>query len=269
LQALEDKLNVDEALENRQHLISDLDSTLGDRNPKIIGIRSNLYKFVHNFNHSSTDQLISGTYCHPLLVPHIACWVSPTFALKVSEIVNNHIIADYHSKLEETRTAFQSIEQELIATQEALSSSQQSVASQNEQIKVKMETIDELSKEIVEKEVQHDQWSSTHAFTLLKNNDIEAVLPYYVIRCLRSKVTSSINKLRRKHPRAQVIWQQHRIPNGVNLYSRLKYDKSILTSRNYCIPSHDEAQFINKLNEIAGNEYTRNIYTPFNNWVPN
>ena len=269
LQALEDKLNVDEALENRQHLISDLDSTLGDRNLKIIGIRSNLYKFVNNFNHTTTDQLISGTYSHPLLAPHIACWVSPYFAIKVSAIVNNYFIAEYQSKLQETRYAFESIAQELITTKEVLSVTQQSLASQSDQVQIKHETISDLSNEITKKEVQHNQWASTHAFTLLKINDVEAILPYYVIRCLRGKVTSSINKLRLKHPRAQVIWQQHKIPNAVNLYSRLKSDKSIHTTRNYCIPSNDEAQFINKLNDLAGNDYTCNIYTPFNDWVPN
>jgi len=34
--------------------------------------------FVQTANKSVEDKLISGTYCHPLLIPHIACWVSPS-----------------------------------------------------------------------------------------------------------------------------------------------------------------------------------------------
>jgi hypothetical protein len=39
-------------------------------------------------NSGNTDTLIRGTYAHPDLVPHIASWVSPSFAIKVSRIVN-------------------------------------------------------------------------------------------------------------------------------------------------------------------------------------
>ena len=39
--------------------------------------------------------LISSTYIHSLLIAHLACWISPEFALKVSKIVNNFLIAEY------------------------------------------------------------------------------------------------------------------------------------------------------------------------------
>jgi hypothetical protein len=41
------------------------------------------------------DSLTRGTYVHPLLVPHIASWVSPKFAIKVSKIVNDFIVSEY------------------------------------------------------------------------------------------------------------------------------------------------------------------------------
>ena len=34
--------------------------------------------------------LINGTYVYPLLIPHIASWISEDFAIKVSEIVKFH-----------------------------------------------------------------------------------------------------------------------------------------------------------------------------------
>jgi len=36
--------------------------------------------FIKISNNTSTEQLISGTYCHPVLIPRIACWVSADFA---------------------------------------------------------------------------------------------------------------------------------------------------------------------------------------------
>ena len=35
-----------------------------------------------------------GTYVHPKLIIHIASWVSPAFAWKVSEIVNNNLVRE-------------------------------------------------------------------------------------------------------------------------------------------------------------------------------
>lgn len=46
---------------------------------------------------------IRGTYVHPLLVPHIACWCSPDFAVKVSEIVNNFIVREYELEIKSSK----------------------------------------------------------------------------------------------------------------------------------------------------------------------
>src|SRR2546428_5647193 len=46
--------------------------TLGDTS---IGIPSEVCKYVQTENKTEVDCLISGTYCHPLLVPHIASWI--------------------------------------------------------------------------------------------------------------------------------------------------------------------------------------------------
>ena len=45
-------------------------------------------------NSGNTDTLIRGTYAHPDLVPHIASWVSPSFAVKVSRIVNEYLVRE-------------------------------------------------------------------------------------------------------------------------------------------------------------------------------
>jgi KilA-N domain len=42
-----------------------------------------------------------GTYVHRDLIPHIACWVSPPFALKVSYIVNQYFVLEYMDTIKE------------------------------------------------------------------------------------------------------------------------------------------------------------------------
>lgn len=42
---------------------------------------------------------INGTYVHPKLITHIASWVSPAFAWKVSEIVNNFLVREKEDEI--------------------------------------------------------------------------------------------------------------------------------------------------------------------------
>jgi hypothetical protein len=43
--------------------------------------------------------LTRGTYAHPDLVPHIASWVSPSFAIKVSRIVNEYLVREEKERI--------------------------------------------------------------------------------------------------------------------------------------------------------------------------
>src|ERR1700722_4067008 len=85
--AVENKL----ALEITQQTISNPSTTLLDAKPHICGLASPPCIFIQTTNNTEVDKLIRGTYCHPLLIPHIGSWISADFALKVSEVVNAYI----------------------------------------------------------------------------------------------------------------------------------------------------------------------------------
>ncbi|AAR83571.1 transcriptional regulator [Canarypox virus] len=44
---------------------------------------------------------VAGSYVHPDLIPHIASWISPLFAVKVSKIINCYVSGKYEFKLKE------------------------------------------------------------------------------------------------------------------------------------------------------------------------
>ncbi|UOX38640.1 KilA N domain protein [Finch poxvirus] len=44
---------------------------------------------------------VAGSYVHPDLIPHIASWISPSFAIKVSKIINCYFSGKYEFKLKE------------------------------------------------------------------------------------------------------------------------------------------------------------------------
>ena len=41
------------------------------------------------------DWMISGTYAHPLLIPHVASWTNPSYARMLSKVVNNNINKEF------------------------------------------------------------------------------------------------------------------------------------------------------------------------------
>src|SRR3981189_2800608 len=65
----------------------------------IPGEENSVFKTMITQNRNDVATLISGTYCHPDLIPHIACWISPEFALMVSKVINGYIVMEYKARL--------------------------------------------------------------------------------------------------------------------------------------------------------------------------
>jgi hypothetical protein len=76
------------ANDNSKKIIDELSSSLGIPRDDVLTV------VVGGKN---TD--LRGTYVHQDLVPHIASWISPQFAFKVSRIVNNFIVQEYRDEL--------------------------------------------------------------------------------------------------------------------------------------------------------------------------
>ena len=92
IQALEGNM----ALENAHGSTA---STLEKAEAQIWASAFSACKVIIAANNTEMGRLISGTYCHPDLIPHIACWVSVDFAMKVSKVVNGYITPEYKNKL--------------------------------------------------------------------------------------------------------------------------------------------------------------------------
>ncbi|AXY04566.1 N1R/p28 family protein [Fowlpox virus] len=54
-----------------------------------------------NGSNQYTEYDIAGSYVHQDLIPHIASWISPLFALKVSKIISCYVSGKYEFKLKE------------------------------------------------------------------------------------------------------------------------------------------------------------------------
>ena len=72
--------------------IPNSDLTLEDLPPKNLGDRSLVCKTVLPDNTTDVGNIISGTYVHSLLIPHIAGCISPEFQIKANRVVNEYIL---------------------------------------------------------------------------------------------------------------------------------------------------------------------------------
>src|SRR5271156_172900 len=250
-------------------------------------ISPGVWRYIETDMKTDRSKLISGTYIHPDLVPSIAGWISAEFQLKANRVVNRYVVDEWKAKLEATERAATQLLFNLHQSQFALQNSedhnkqlQTEIHEKNEQINEKNELIQvkdtlinikqdavEMLNEAVCDEIKEKQvWSTTHAFTMLKIHDESNKHSHYVIRCQRKTMNGSITKIRRKFQAAEVIYMQKKVPNSINLYTRLKQQKMLAHSHNLCTPTCNEQELLYHLNSLCGtyfpasNPHPHNVY---------
>lgn len=62
-------------------------------------VKKNILKTEDVLITDNSFGITRGTYAHPDLIPHIASWVSPKFAIKVSKIVNDFLIREREEEI--------------------------------------------------------------------------------------------------------------------------------------------------------------------------
>jgi len=62
-------------------------------------VKKNILKTEDVLITDNSYGITRGTYVHPDLIPHIASWVSPKFAIKVSKIVNDFLIREREEEI--------------------------------------------------------------------------------------------------------------------------------------------------------------------------
>ena len=112
-------------------------------------------------------------------------------------------------------------------------------------------TVERLEQNSKKKQNALEIWKSTHAFAVLKLNDPNAKLPFYVIRSQNRTIRRNITHLTsKKHPLSEVFWIRQRIENPINMYKRLKM-ATVSYMGNYCRPECDEETFKAALDSFA------------------
>lgn len=180
------------------------------------------------------DQTITGTYVHPLLAPHIASWVSPKFAIKVSLIVNDHIVREYKEQIrvkddkidelcrkidqQSEKLDQQSKDTKLLLT--GVSDLKRNVEVANENTVCVLNTLEGVSERVVPPN-RVDQ-TKKESFTVLHMNDPALEVPYYVIRAQGNSTRNAIARKRKLSPNLRVVVKLDDHPNSVELWNAIK-----------------------------------------------
>ena len=157
---------------------------------------------------SSKANEINGTYAHPLLVPHIASWTSPRFAIIVSEIVNDYMSWTYKCYIQQQDFIIQS----------------KNVEIQNKDVEIEdiCSTLEYAKSKIVPDTMDP---SKRMIFALFRVDSSLTV--YWVIRCQECSFPKQVKSAQAK---LGPITQIYKIldPNSVNLFNRIKEQRKDL-----------------------------------------
>src|SRR3981189_979113 len=123
---------------------------------------------VNTQKQTEQDKLIIGSYAHPEIVPHIASWVSASFAKMVGKIVTNFIVGSYKSRLEEEQALRQHAEE--WARHEKAG---REAASQRLQATTQILQITEQQNEIMKRELAYAEEEVREKGRVLEDKNVE------------------------------------------------------------------------------------------------
>lgn len=218
-------------------------------------------------------KILHGTYVHPLLIPHIASWISPKFAIKVSQIVNDRLTwqlrvknLDQAEQIEKQNKQIQELigyakeaKTEISDVKVRLTVVETSLDIVEEEI---IDTTDLLDNTIVELSVVQDKLDiavedrAVKPKTISKINQIGILSSklddnlLYVTCGQKSSVSKVIRLKNRSHNCEEII---SNIPNAIYLFDHMKKifgSKVNIVSRNVKLVTIDKKEFIDGIKSL-------------------
>jgi uncharacterized protein YoxC len=237
---------------------------------KRLDTATNLINAVSSSVQICTDKLLiipidlsndlRGTYAHPKLIPHIASWVSAEFAVKVSDIVNAHLVREYQDSIRVKDQTIDRLEakvdeqtrkiEQLLATTQAIQDENAVITAQldnvTDELDVAALTNDDLNDRVADIAVKLNVATDQRVPPARRNrlNEVFAIYrnpqnnKFFTIRRQQRTFDHGVSNCRIKGYTERFYYCDS--PNAVNLYTRIKD----------IIPSH--------LAQVRGNVITLN-----------
>lgn len=187
---------------------------------------------------------VRGTYVHPNLIPSIASWASPEFAVHVSLIVNKYVIRkaikEQEKIIEKKDNKIDKLSEKvdtLIENNKELLNKNRKMDNRIKRLSKKNNKMFEQNEEILAKVdvIKNDRVVSTgnknddHTLAIIANNDDpeeydedETIYAYRVIRIRNQSFKTHLSLYKDRHPNMQIIMKINYSPNAMNLWVRIR-----------------------------------------------
>lgn len=176
---------------------------------------------------TEVDNETRGTYVDPLLVPHIASWVSAEFAFYVSEIVNNHLI---HEAVREHKKLLGEKEETIVNLQRYIvdfrAETKEALESLGVQLGVANENIIDISTTlggVCDRSVPVDRIPQRHRefmYIFMFSSPDEDGMMYRAINCQQANLTSQLKAFGLSG--SQLVYQSPIHPNPVEEWTKFR-----------------------------------------------
>jgi hypothetical protein len=203
-----------------------------------------------------------GTYVHPKLIPHIASWISPSFAIKVADIVNEYFTKEalyekdkllqkkadkidrLMAKIDEQNKKMDNqnrVHNEKMDNQSEKMNNQSEKMSRllrrNKKMSNKIDNLNETAHDLYDqndellekidnisedKVIKSAKQSNYELFSLMKNAKRPGRMKYYVIRTQKKLYPIAIKNYKRRDPLGKELLKIEFNPNSRNLWIRIK-----------------------------------------------
>ena len=219
---------------------------------------------------------LKGTYVHELLIPHIASWISPVFAIKVSKIVNNFIIKEYKDSIKQKDDKID----ELIQLNKEIKIQNDDMKKLVEKMNNKLDEthnkldisntkLDDvkikLNKSLEERVPKLKEVKLNEGFYLMKNAKVNE---YYAICRQMNSINNTVENYIKENKNAKVVFKKENIRDSKNVLQVIKKELSeyiIYKSNNLMIKYENNikldgkkikhVEFIKKIEKIYDERY--------------
>jgi len=210
-----------------------------------------------------------GTYAHPLIIPHIASWISAEFAFRVSHIVNDHLVREYRETIRVKDTTIDELSRKIdnltsinLDQTSMLEQHRRMLQAMNENVIESVSALHKVSDKSVPFERLPNQLTEQLVILHIGDEDYEA------IRAQSKYVQNKIRTTCRENPGARVVTQMQLRPNSRELWiavrSELESADIQVRGTRFTMTRDREPWLINTLNKCNSEKYTELLETKEN-----
>jgi hypothetical protein len=181
--------------------------------------------------------LTRGTYAHPDLIPHIASWVSPKFAIKVSKIVNEFLIREREEvirrltgekseliqMLEESNKRRENEHKESLKIYNDMMAQHHKTHNHIEELQITLDTVSNRIEIVIDEVVPPSIRVELHEeIGIMELNDRTSKYTHKVFCRQNKSANNAKNRILRDYPQATLFREINPSPNSKNFLHNLK-----------------------------------------------